>query len=71
MNKFIICPYCGQGLEIQDNDFYAYAFPAIFNRPDAILNANMNDFVSKLQANLEFNPRSTQCILNKEQDNGE
>ena len=69
MNKFVICPYCGQGLEIQDIGFYTYAFPAIFNRPEAILNANMNDFVSKLRADIKFDPQSTQCILNKEQDN--
>ena len=68
MNKFVICPYCGQGLEIQDNGFYTYAFPAIFDGSEAFLNANINDFVSKLQANLEFNPRSTRCILNKEQE---
>lgn len=74
MNKFVICPCCGQWLEIQDIGFYTYAFPMPLNARDAIIGMNINDFTSKLQTNLEdfkFNSQSTQCILNKEQNNGE
>ena len=74
LNKFVICPCCGQWLEIQDIGFYTYAFPMPLNARDAVMNMNTKDFINSLQTNLEdfrFNPQTTQCILNKEQDNGE
>ena len=74
MDKFVICPCCGQWLEIQDIGFYTYAFPMPLNARDAIMSMNTKDFINSLQTNLEdfrFNPQATQCILNKEQDNGE
>ena len=74
MNKFVICPCCGQWLEIHDIGFYTYAFPMPLNARDAIMGMNTKDFMDSLQTNLEnfrFNPQATQCILNKEQDDGE
>ncbi len=74
MNKFVICPCCGQWLEIQDIGFYTYAFPMSLNARNAIMSMNTKDFINFLQTNLEnfsFNPQTTQCILNKEQDNSE
>ena len=74
MNKFVICPCCGQWLEIQDIGLYTYAFPMPLNARGTMMNMSIKDFTSALQTNLEnfsFNPQATQCILNKEQDNGE
>ena len=75
LNKFVICPCCGQWLEIQDIGFYTYAFPMFLNARDAVMNMNTKDFINNYyQTNLEdvrFNPQATQCILNKEQNNGE
>ena len=45
------------------------------NARDAVIGMNTRDFLNNYyQPNLEdfrFNSQSTQCILNKEQDNGE
>lgn len=74
MDKFVICPCCGQWLEIHDIGFYTYAFPMPLNARDAVMGMSTKDFTNALQTNLEnfkFNSQSTQCILNKEQDNGE
>ncbi len=74
MNKFVICPCCCQWIEIQDIGFYTYAFPMSLNARNAIMSMNTKDFINFLQTNLEnfsFNPQTTQCILNKEQDNSE
>ena len=71
MSNFVICPCCGQWLEIQDIGFYTYAFPMPLNMRDAVMGMNTNDFLNALQANLEdfkFNSQATQCILNKEHD---
>ena len=72
LNKFVICPCCGQWLEIQDIGFYTYAFPMPLNARDAVMSMSTKDFINSLQTNLEnfrFNSQSTQCILNKEQNN--
>lgn len=69
MSNFVICPCCGQWLEIQDIGFYTYAFPMPLNMRDAVMGMNTNDFLNTLQTNLEdfkFNSQATQCILNKE-----
>lgn len=54
--------------------FYTYAFPMSLNARDAAIGMNTLDFLNNYyQPNLEdfrFNSQSTQCILNKEQDNG-
>ena len=75
LNKFVICPCCGRWLEIQDIGFYTYAFPISLNARDATIGMNTLDFLNNYyQTNLEdfrFNSQATQCILNKEQDNGE
>ena len=63
MDKFVICPCCGQWLEIQDIGFYTYAFPMPLNARDMVNSYQQEDF--------KFNLQSTQCILNKEQNNGE
>ena len=61
LNKFVICPCCGQWLEIQDIGFYTYAFPTPLNTQDIVNGYSQEDFI--------FNSQSTQCILNKEQSN--
>lgn len=75
LNKFVICPCCGQWLEIQDIGFYTYAFPMPLSARDAAIGMNTRDFLDNYyQPNLNdlrFNQQSTQCILNKEQSNGE
>lgn len=72
LNKFVICPCCGQWLEIQDIGFYTYAFPMSLNARDAVMGMNTRDFLDNYyQPNLNdfrFNQQSTQCILNKEQN---
>lgn len=72
MNNFVIYPCCGQWLEIQDIDYYTYAFPMPLNVRDAVMNMNTHDFLNNLQTNLEdfrFDSQTTQCILNKEDKN--
>ena len=72
MSSFVICPCCGQWLEIQDIGFYTYAFPMPLSARDAVMSMNTRDFLNNLQTNLEnfrFNSQSTQCILNKEDKN--
>lgn len=69
MNNFVICPCCGQWLEIQNIGYYTYAFPMPLNVRDVVMNMNIHDFLNSLQTNLEdfrFNSQATQCILNKE-----
>jgi hypothetical protein len=69
MSNFVICPCCGQWLEIQDIGFYTYAFPMSLNARDVVMNMNTQDFLNSLQTNIEdfkFNSEATQCILNKE-----
>ena len=44
------------------------------NARDAVMSMNTKDFINSLQINLEnfsFSPQATQCILNKEKDNGD
>ena len=72
LNKFVICPCCGQWLEIKDVGYYTYAFPMPLNARDAMIGMNTHDFLTHYyQPNLEdfrFNSQSTQCVLNKEQN---
>ena len=46
LNKFVICPCCGQWLEIQDIGFYTYAFPMSLNARDAAIGMNTRDFLN-------------------------
>lgn len=72
MSNFVICPCCGQWLEIQDIGYYTYAFPMPLNARNAVMSMNTRDFLNNLQTNLEdfrFDSQATQCILNKEDKN--
>lgn len=50
-SKFVICPCCGQWLEIQDTGFYTYAFPMSLNARDAVMGMNTRDFLNQEQDN--------------------
>lgn len=71
MDKFIICPCCGQWLQIQDIGFYTYGFPMSLNMRDAVMQMNTQNTLQQYYSNISnINQKPEdlphQCILNKE-----
>lgn len=73
MDKFIICPCCGQWLRIQDIGFYTYGFPMPLNMRDAVMQMNTQDYLQQYYSNISNINQKPEDLPHqyKEQNNGE